>query len=290
MAANRTSDMENFPAVMAVAQLRVFVAPHAQGNPALCVIAAGRPRRAQLRHWGERAGMTLCVGWRRGNVLLARCYQRGRRVQFCGHGLLAIAALWQRLHSEKFAENERHSPIALHSGGKDLTVESFDDLFWLRVSRPRCEARKSLRADSTPWSISPVAETLCGGPEGYRIWEWAPGTDIAKLTVERSFLLRDKRATILTARAACGEMTYSLRYLAPQYGIDEDAATGSANVVLADYWRRQQLPPPYVAHQCSPQGGLLHVDVDPHDVWIGGAIEIGALIDADAFAQSPARY
>lgn len=264
--------------VQAIAQLRVFAGPQARGNSALCVIATKRPPREQLRRWSVGCDTTLCVGWPQGTMVFARCFQHGRCVQFCGHGVLAIAALWQRIHGAT-------TSLAVRSGGRALRVELFDDLFWLHAPRPHCDARKSLSADVTPWSIAPVAESLCGGPQGYRIWEWAAGTDIATLQIERTFLLRDQRATILTARAACGESAYSLRYLAPQYGIDEDAATGSANVVLADYWARQQLRPPYVARQCSPQGGLMHVDVDSHEVRIGGAIEIGALIDADAFTQ-----
>ena len=59
-----------------------------------------------------------------------------------------------------------------------------------------------------------------------------------------------------------------MRYFAPQYGVEEDIATGSAMRVLAQYWssRFKQL----TVYQCSPQGGLLLSRHTATHVEVGG--------------------
>lgn len=51
------------------------------------------------------------------------------------------------------------------------------------------------------------------------------------------------------------------RYFAPWNGIAEDAVTGSAHTVLADYWRSQLGKATFYARQCSRRGGDLDVKI-----------------------------
>nr|WP_256504522.1 PhzF family phenazine biosynthesis protein [Gilvimarinus xylanilyticus] len=48
-----------------------------------------------------------------------------------------------------------------------------------------------------------------------------------------------------------------MRYFAPQYGIDEDSATGSASVQLAQYQYTQTGNRRLIIHQCSADGGRI---------------------------------
>jgi predicted PhzF superfamily epimerase YddE/YHI9 len=65
-----------------------------------------------------------------------------------------------------------------------------------------------------------------------------------------------------------GADAIQLRYFAPQYGVPEDTATGSALRVLAEYWspRFTRL----TAEQCSPAGGLLLAQWTPDHIDVGG--------------------
>jgi len=79
------------------------------------------------------------------------------------------------------------------------------------------------------------------------------------------------KAVLLTAVADPGsDADYVLRVFGPNVGIDEDAATGSAQCVAGPYWSEILARPRLVAHQLSPRGAVLHVRPDGARVHIGG--------------------
>jgi len=59
-----------------------------------------------------------------------------------------------------------------------------------------------------------------------------------------------------------------VRYFAPAYGQPEDSATGSAAVVLADYWGQSRLR----LEQRSARGGFLKTRLSTDSVALSGAI------------------
>jgi predicted PhzF superfamily epimerase YddE/YHI9 len=52
-----------------------------------------------------------------------------------------------------------------------------------------------------------------------------------------------------------GEIDFVSRYLAPNHGVDEDPATGSAHCVLAPYWANRLGKQQLRARQISARGG-----------------------------------
>jgi predicted PhzF superfamily epimerase YddE/YHI9 len=79
------------------------------------------------------------------------------------------------------------------------------------------------------------------------------------------------KAVLLTAVAGPGsEADYVLRVFGPNVGIDEDAATGSAQCVAGPCWADTLGRPSLVAHQLSPRGAVLHVRPEGARVHIGG--------------------
>lgn len=142
----------------------------------------------------------------------------------------------------------------------------------------------------------PEGAAYAGGDEGYQIFVFGGGTDIANLKVNFERISVDKRATIVTQAGANPLMagisrtnagikwSYSLRYFSPQYGVSEDSATGSANVVLADYWAQRGLSPPFHAHQCSEAGGAVDTDIEigGEAVLLGGNVIVAPMSEDDA--------
>ena len=63
------------------------------------------------------------------------------------------------------------------------------------------------------------------------------------------------------------------RYFAPQHGIAEDIATGSAMRVLADFWQAQGGYNELRAWQCSVEGGHLFSRIQGGITWVGGRVE-----------------
>ena len=92
-----------------------------------------------------------------------------------------------------------------------------------------------------------------------------PGAELAKHT---------GRAIIATcADTQSPALDIRQRYFAPQHGIAEDIATGSAMRVLADFWQAQGGYNALRAWQCSVEGGHLFSRIEGVITWVGGRVE-----------------
>ena len=79
------------------------------------------------------------------------------------------------------------------------------------------------------------------------------------------------KAVLLTAAAGPGSgADYVLRVFGPNVGIDEDAATGSAQCAAGPYWAERLGRPSLVAHQLSARGAVLYVRPEGARVHISG--------------------
>lgn len=278
----------------------------AAGNSACCFMLADAPSIARLASLSNSFDMTVCFAWQRRGRLQVRCFHRGNRIKFCGHGLLACAHVWRQMQVEKarFGSSLPGSTLSMVSGGKRFEFLMRNGLWWLRLQRPYCRAWMLPAEAAAGFQPPPIKSALCGSTQGYKIFEWPAGTDIATVRIQTAYLCSDRRATILTARtkkssaaesgtaesktdeSGTDEYSFTLRYLAPQYGIEEDAATGSANAVLSDYWLQAGLQPPFRARQCSREGGIIFSDCAARYSFIGGCVVIGAKVSVDTVTGS----
>ncbi|MHA1115102.1 MAG: PhzF family phenazine biosynthesis protein [Candidatus Heimdallarchaeaceae archaeon] len=62
------------------------------------------------------------------------------------------------------------------------------------------------------------------------------------------------------------------RCFAPWFAINEDPVTGSAHTILYPYWSKKLLKKELTAFQCSPRGGILHLQpsTSPDRLYIVG--------------------
>ena len=116
-----------------------------------------------------------------------------------------------------------------------------------------------------------------GDSAGYLVLEWPADTDLTSLDPPGDSLrLHTTRALIATCRvspsASLAGEDIQLRYFAPQYGVDEDAATGSAMRVLASYWQQRGLGNHLQGLQRSARGGWLFSRLENARVWVGGIV------------------
>ncbi len=274
-------------------QVSVFGGDTAAGNNACCFVLPTTPSIARLGALSKRLDGTVCFCWLRRGRLQVRCFQWGHRIKFCGHGLLACAYVWRHMQREELGSEVGLSMI---SGGRRFEFLMRNGGWWLQLSRPHCRAWELPAEAVASFQPPPIKAALCGSTQGYKIFEWPAGTDIATVKSQEAYLCSDRRATIMTAAAigddnrlkdsrsnnAClDRYSFTLRYLAPQYGAEKDAATGSANAVLSDYWLRAGLQPPFRARQCSREGGVIFSDCEEGYAFIGGCVAIGASISVD---------
>ncbi|WP_279244458.1 PhzF family phenazine biosynthesis protein [Candidatus Litorirhabdus singularis] len=116
----------------------------------------------------------------------------------------------------------------------------------------------------------PASAATAGQSDDYLILAWPADFPLQELAFPTHLGRHTQRAVIAT----CLDTTPSgfdihFRYFAPQYSSVEDAATGSAMRVLADYWQPQR-GDSLRAWQCSPQGGELLSRREPEITWVGG--------------------
>ena len=205
----------------------------ANGNP--CKLLISSPLSDSRPPDIEDGLTTLCYTWPVGNASTyrVRCYQKLAPVQCCGHGLLAAARYWfETNNSNQLLLKMSESLIAGFREGQ---------LIWLRFHRISCQSCAiPLWLDKVFDKPGVIDAALAGDEQGYLVLRWpndfpldsinAPPTDIERFT---------QRAIICTARQITKSTPVHFRYFAPQYGVVEDQATGSAMRILADYWRQR---------------------------------------------------
>jgi len=240
-------------------------ARRSSGNLCLHLPLDVRPSVAPL----AVATVTQCQSWpvspSADSAISVQCFSAGGQlIQCCGHGLLAAACSWQQ-------RLERDNLWLLMNGSAVFSWRE-GDITWLRF-----DTVPTQRQPIPDWaeqilgvSQLAIASALAGDKLSYLVLQWPDGFDLTKLQRPTAALAEHtQRGLICTAaQPKWGEKIIHLRYFAPQYGVDEDAATGSAMRILADYWypRFDQL----AAYQCSEQGGWLLSQRTASHVAVGG--------------------
>jgi predicted PhzF superfamily epimerase YddE/YHI9 len=208
-----------------------------------------------------------CASWRSGtDVASVRCWTAGGEpIRLCGHGLLCAGAAWLR-HDGGVSE--------LEMNGLRVAFSVEDDWAWIGLPHLSCEACGVPRWVREFFPDAPWRAARAGDESGYLILEWPAGFDLGSLAVpDYGLRRRTQRAIIATAvdRADPG-FDVQLRYFAPQHGVPEDTATGSAMRALATYWVNRELADGLRAFQCSPYGGELRSRIRGDYTWVGGRV------------------
>jgi predicted PhzF superfamily epimerase YddE/YHI9 len=235
------------------------------GNPCLLLMFENAPSAPAP----TESGLTICQSWPAAEgeqpVIEIRCYTPdGHAIQCCGHGLLAAAYHWQqRLQCGEL-------PLRMNSSAVPSWSEQGQT--WLRFERLPTLACPvpAWVGEVFPGTSQPVSAATCGDEQGYLVLQWADGFSLEALPSPHDrFSALSRRALICTsAQPSVGADAIQLRYFAPQYGVAEDAATGSAVRVLADYWSPRFAS--LTAQQCSPEGGRLLARIATDHVEVGG--------------------
>jgi predicted PhzF superfamily epimerase YddE/YHI9 len=235
----------------------------AGGNPCLVTLCASPPEQAPAR-----SAVTQCLSWplgeRRAGV---SCWTAGGTpIQCCGHGLMCCAASWINRWGQGGTLIMNGSEVACRVSGEQV---------WLGFTPLPPEACQIPAWCPQYFEVGPDAAATAGDADGYLVLAWPAGFELASLpTPDESLAQRTQRSLIITCatenHVAQPAESIRYRYFAPQYGVSEDAATGSAMRVLASFWQQRGLGRALTAYQCSRQGGLLFSSIEEGKVWIGG--------------------
>jgi PhzF family phenazine biosynthesis protein len=186
-------------------------------------------------------------------------------VDLCGHATLASAhALWEEriLGESDTARFQTRSGLLTAVRAEENRIE---------LNFPATPARD---AETPPQLEEALGATplYVGSNDTDLLVEIATEAEVASLKPRLPLIAEiPLRGVIVTARASSAAgVDFVSRFFAPQSGIDEDPATGSAHCTLAPYWAPHLGKMSFHALQLSPRGGDLHVTLDGDRVRLAG--------------------
>lgn len=244
-----------------------------RGNPCLVHLPAGAPGAPPAK-----APVIQCITWTEApGRAQVRCWApNGAEIELCGHGLLCCARHWQ----DQWGGNG-----VLQMNGMTVHFELRGGMHW--VGFPSI----GITACAVPgWAeallgAAPLRAAEAGPPSGYLVLEMAGDCDPATLRAPGEGLAAHSARSLIVTRkvhapdALIGE-TIQFRYFAPQHGVPEDTATGSAMRVLATYWQGRGAGNEQQALQRSADGGWLQSRIEGERTWIGGHVVAEQVEDA----------
>ena len=238
-----------------------------RGNPCLLHIADTAPTAPP-----SPSPLTQCVTWagqaRRGNV---RCWTpSGKEIELCGHGLLCCASYWG---------DQPDGPDVLEMNGMEVQCQREGNMHWLAFPTVKTQLCAVPAWAPVLLGQAPAMAAEAGPENAYLVLEMPADIDIASLTAPGEALEAHSGRSLIVTRRVSAETSrmgenVQYRYFAPQHGVPEDTATGSAMRVVAAYWQQQGAGEELKALQRSADGGWLQSRIDNHLTWIGGRVVI----------------
>ena len=236
--------------------------PLAQGNPCRVVTLEAEAETAP-----PPSDVTQCCTWLAANgVPHVRCWTPlGQPISLCGHGLLSCGTTWtQRGHTvSRMIMNDANVRFSLHR-----------DLSWIGFDPITSESSVVPQWVEAAFGSVPVSAAVAGCETDYLILCWPDSADLRDLRAPGPELGEHTRRAIIATCADTQSPARDIRYryFAPQHGIAEDIATGSAMRVLASFWQAHAGYDALRAWQCSADGGHLFSRIEDDVTWVGGRV------------------
>ena len=200
----------------------------------------------------------------------------GSTIKFCGIGALAAA---QYCFTLQLNLQKHDRPIAFQSnalGYHQRPLASWSavwksDRAHLRFPRMNCRTVEDIPTRVfAEQNFAAIRQAFCGDERGYWVIELADDQCVQDFVLDAKKLCHFTRRALIVTAVTRQSNIYVMRYFAPQYDVPEDAATGSANVVLADYWHQRLNLSKFIARQLSFSGAIMEVEVEAEHVLISG--------------------
>lgn len=197
-----------------------------------------------------------------------RWFTPAQEVRLCGHATLATAAALHEAHGLGGAAGE----LSFRTRAGRLTCALTDGTWSMDfpADEPQAAPAEVAEAVTRAAGVVPPAGRLFVGADDAML---VLGDAAAVRSFAQTAAVREipKRGLIVTA-AGDGDYDVVSRCFYPAYGIDEDAATGSAHTLLGVYWARRLGRDRLRCLQASRRTGSLDVRYDGGTrIGVGGA-------------------
>lgn len=198
------------------------------------------------------------------------CFNAESAIQCCGHGLIAAAkTVFVNTGLSKITINENISAsYNIDEMGEHVVVLSLPRLLAIPQERPSWVDKIVV---SQGEKLLPSKAAISDQEDGYLLLEFKPEISLLEF---RNMTLNVKhvcdntqRAIVLVQYDQANEHLYT-RYFAPQYGVEEDSATGSVMRFVGDYIEKNYHVKHFDVTQCSAQGGFMRIECKDESILI----------------------
>ena len=253
-------------------QVDAFTDRAFSGNPAgVCVLHAPAEERWMQQVAAEmNVAETAFLVRRADGAFDLRWFTPTVEVDLCGHATLAAAhVLWEtkQLALDEIARFETRSGT--------LTARRTNDQ-WIELDFPAVPAKLTDAPAALIESLGPAVHdrvrAVARSSFDFLVDLDIDQDQLAALQPDlRQLATVPARGVIVTtAKNVAPGFDFASRFFAPQSGIDEDPATGSAHCTLGPWWRDRLGKNPLVGYQASRRGGVVRVDVQNDRVLLAG--------------------
>jgi predicted PhzF superfamily epimerase YddE/YHI9 len=250
---------------MKIYQIDSFTTEKFKGNPAAVVITPRAISKKLMKAIASEMNLseTAFVEPVEGNIFNLRWFTPSHEVTLCGHATLAAAHL---LYEKEFADTGL--PVEFHTLSGPLYVnlkQGTLSMDFPRIPTERCEFPEILNEAYPGKFIEAYTSDLD------LILRMGSELDIVRFTPKMHILAEpDYRGIIITAESKEQGLDFVSRFFGPRVGVPEDPVTGSANVLLADYWHKQTGKSRFQSKQLSSRGGEMGLEIQGNRVIITG--------------------
>ena len=182
-------------------------------------------------------------------------------VDLCGHATLAAAHI---LFDEK---NYSQKTIVFHSKSGILRVEKLNNLYTMDFPSDKIHQVTTPVEITKGLNITPK-ETFRGKDDYMVVIDSEIELNSLRPDFRMLSLLENVRGVIVTAPGS--EVDFVSRCFYPNYGINEDPATGSAHTTMTPYWSQKLNKIDMTALQSSPRKGTFRCKYQHDRVLISG--------------------
>ena len=254
---------------MDIKRYSIFIYPtlHAEGNRAVVKCLKHIPNHETCQTIANAVGESTMVFIapkpnNKSHFSIA-WYNNSQRIKRCGHGTLAAAAFIQKqfnLSAKKIVFDSTYETLAITSGESAYTLSILSQS--LIAAAPKTAFQLAKRTSQTT------------DPQGYYLVELA-NEELVKAFVfnETLFDVIGQRALIICSQANTQYYDVCFRYFAPQYGVLEDQATGSAGACLWPFWEKIITKDTIRCYQASSAGGYFELSMQDKKVLVTGLVK-----------------
>lgn len=195
-----------------------------------------------------------------------RWFSKYGEIKFCGHGAFAAADDIFRAHPSRTLLHLQHSDGTL------IFTQQQESMYQLMMDNVELVHHSLYSTLENVINLKPIRVAHSKDVDGYIILEVKNKEEVTLFDFNITDYCQLTTKALIVSSIDKINSTIFFRYFAPQYGVTEDSATGSAAPVLATFWQQEIANQEYLCHQLSQKEGCYTIAVKNRQCYIKGKV------------------